>query len=127
MEHWPEYEAKMEREGLSDAAIKAFQYNFETLLKAQAGELDLDIPEATINPVDSLQSYLDLPEAVKPELLKETVMLKLNGGLGTGMGLDRAKSLLPLKDGLTFLDFIAQQVLDMRERFGVDLAFMLSA
>ena len=37
-------------------------------------------------------------------------MLKLNGGLGTGMGLNQAKSLLPIKDGVTFLDFIARQV-----------------
>ena len=52
-------------------------------------------------------------------------MLKLNGGLGTGMGLEKAKSLLPLKGKDTFLDFIAKQVLHMREAFGVDLAFML--
>ena len=52
-------------------------------------------------------------------------MLKLNGGLGTGMGLEKAKSLLPLKDGATFLDFIAQQVELTREKFKVDLAFML--
>jgi len=37
-------------------------------------------------------------------------MLKLNGGLGTGMGLEKAKSLLEIKDGNTFLDFIAKQV-----------------
>ena len=36
-------------------------------------------------------------------------MLKLNGGLGTGMGLEKAKSLLPLKGDDTFLDFIAKQ------------------
>jgi UTP--glucose-1-phosphate uridylyltransferase len=29
-------------------------------------------------------------------------MLKLNGGLGTGMGLERAKSLLPVRDGKRF-------------------------
>ena len=52
-------------------------------------------------------------------------MVKLNGGLGTGMGLEKAKSLLPLKTDMTFLDFIAKQVTDMRERFGVPLAFML--
>ena len=60
-----------------------------------------------------------------PALLKETVMVKLNGGLGTGMGLEKAKSLLELKDGFTFLDFIAKQVTDMRAKFGVPLAFML--
>lgn len=37
-------------------------------------------------------------------------MLKLNGGLGTSMGLEKAKSLLEVKDGKTFLDLIAEQV-----------------
>ena len=41
-------------------------------------------------------------------------MVKLNGGLGTSMGMDRAKSLLEVRDGLTFLDVIARQVLALR-------------
>jgi UDP-N-acetylglucosamine pyrophosphorylase len=56
---------------------------------------------------------------------RHQVMLKLNGGLGTGMGLEKAKSLLPLKGDDTFLDFIAKQVSHMRSSTGVDLAFML--
>ena len=43
-------------------------------------------------------------------LLSATAVLKLNGGLGTSMGLEKAKSLLPVKDGKTFLDLIAEQV-----------------
>merc|ERR1719313_447036 len=82
------------------------------------------IPEDTIKPVASLPEYASLTKE-EPSLLKETVMVKLNGGLGTGMGLEKAKSLLDLKDGMTFLDFIAKQVTDMRARFGVPLAFML--
>merc|ERR1719230_1381930 len=82
------------------------------------------IPESTIEPVESLPDYARL-NYEDPELLKETVMVKLNGGLGTGMGLEKAKSLLELKDGMTFLDFIAKQVTDMRSAFGVPLAFML--
>merc|ERR1719379_135341 len=82
------------------------------------------IPESAIKPVDELPTYESLSEE-NPALLKEAVMLKLNGGLGTGMGLEKAKSLLELKDGMTFLDFIAQQVTDMRSKFGVPLAFML--
>ena len=39
------------------------------------------------------------------------MVVKLNGGLGTSMGLDRAKSLLEVRDGLSFLDIIARQVL----------------
>lgn len=42
-------------------------------------------------------------------LLSATAVLKLNGGLGTSMGLEKAKSLLPVKDGKTFLDLIAEQ------------------
>ena len=45
-------------------------------------------------------------------------MIKLNGGLGTSMGMTKAKSLLEVKDGMTFLDLIAEQVLDLRERYG---------
>lgn len=44
------------------------------------------------------------------QFLKETVVLKLNGGLGTSMGLDKAKSLLPVKGDDTFLDLMAKQV-----------------
>ena len=82
------------------------------------------IPESAIKPVDELPTYESLTEE-NPALLKEAVMLKLNGGLGTGMGLSQAKSLLELKDGMTFLDFIALQVGHMREASGEQLAFML--
>jgi UTP--glucose-1-phosphate uridylyltransferase len=52
-------------------------------------------------------------------------VIKLNGGLGTSMGMTRAKSLLEVKDGLSFLDLIARQVLGMRERFGARLPMVL--
>ena len=60
-----------------------------------------------------------------PALLKQTVVLKLNGGLGTGMGLDKAKSLLKVKGENTFLDFIAQQVEHLRTTHGAQIKFML--
>lgn len=37
-------------------------------------------------------------------------MVKLNGGLGTTMGLNKAKSLIEVKDGLTFLDIAVKQI-----------------
>jgi UDP-N-acetylglucosamine pyrophosphorylase len=58
-------------------------------------------------------------------LLDKCVVLKLNGGLGTGMGLDKAKSLLEVKGKDTFLDFTAQQVVKMRANFGKNVRFML--
>jgi len=117
---WPAYEEKMKAEGLSTAAIDAFKYNFKKLTSGDS----LFLGEAEISPVAELPAYESLSKE-DPKLLTSTVMLKLNGGLGTGMGLEKAKSLLPIKDGVTFLDFIAKQVLHMRSAFGVDLAFML--
>jgi UDP-N-acetylglucosamine pyrophosphorylase len=58
-------------------------------------------------------------------LLNSNAMLKLNGGLGTSMGLEKAKSLLKVKDGKTFLDIICQQVKFMREQFKSALTFIL--
>ena len=52
-------------------------------------------------------------------------MLKLNGGLGTGMGLEKAKSLLKIRGNDTFLDFIAKQVLHMRKEHNATMPFML--
>ncbi|MBT4822619.1 MAG: UTP--glucose-1-phosphate uridylyltransferase, partial [Lentisphaerae bacterium] len=68
--------------------------------------------EAGIAPptTEDLVRHADLPEAC-PDDMTRLVMIKLNGGLGTSMGLSKAKSLLPLKDDLTFLDVIAQQAL----------------
>ena len=54
-----------------------------------------------------------------------TVVIKLNGGLGTSMGMERPKSLLRVRHGLTFLDIIARQVLALRSRYDVTLPLLL--
>lgn len=41
------------------------------------------------------------------------------------MGLDKAKSLLKVKEDITFLDFIAIQVISMRKEHGFNVKFML--
>jgi UTP--glucose-1-phosphate uridylyltransferase len=70
------------------------------------------IAEADIQPVESLPDAETLPAAMRAQgeaSISKTVLIKLNGGLGTGMGLECAKSLLPVRDGLSFLDIIALQ------------------
>ena len=90
---------------MNAAAQNAFKYTFKMLTSGA----DLMIPETSIEAVNELTDYATLT-AEKTELLEKCVMVKLNGGLGTGMGLEKAKSLLDLKEGNTFLDFIALQV-----------------
>ncbi len=107
-------ERKLEAEGLSDAAVKAFLHNYGKLTGGESGL----IPEGDIEAVATLPRLEDLAggeakaadAAAVKALLSQTVVLKLNGGLGTSMGLEKAKSLLPVKDGHSFLDLIARQV-----------------
>jgi UTP--glucose-1-phosphate uridylyltransferase len=58
-------------------------------------------------------------------LLSKTAVLKLNGGLGTSMGLAKAKALLEVKPGASFLDLIARQVKHLRETTGSHVRFIL--
>ncbi len=115
----------MQAAGLSTAAIAAFERSFHLLAANETGL----IAEDTIQPAADLPRYEDIcPSAADhgdPSLLAKTVMLKLNGGLGTGMGLEKAKSLLPVRDGETFLDLIVRQVLAVRKATGSDLRFLL--
>jgi UTP--glucose-1-phosphate uridylyltransferase len=110
---------KMRAEGLGDAAVETFARQYRRLRDGESGTL----PEAEIEPVTDLPDAVDLPEADAP--LDQAVVIKLNGGLGTSMGMTKAKSLLEVKDGQTFLDLIARQVLDLRERSGARLPLVL--
>jgi UTP--glucose-1-phosphate uridylyltransferase len=110
---------KMRREGLPDAAIDTFRHYYEQLAEGATGML----PESEIEPVGDLQRLDSLPDEGAP--LDEAVVLKLNGGLGTSMGMTHAKSLIEAKDGLTFLDVVARQVLGLRRRSGARLPLVL--
>jgi UDP-N-acetylglucosamine pyrophosphorylase len=111
----------MEAEKIATSAISAFESTFNSLVSGNTGI----IPESTISPAPDLIKTDSIHIESNAQLLKETVVLKLNGGLGTGMGLDKAKSLLKVKGDDTFLDFTAKQVTKMRKDFGFNVKFML--
>lgn len=109
---------------MSDAAIRAFEHSVNVLESKQS----MMIPEADIVPAEGVAEWEDLVAAT-PEadaaMLAQAVMIKLNGGLGTGMGLQKAKSLLEIKPGVTFLDVIVRQVRHLRERAGYPVCLLL--
>lgn len=111
----------MEAEGINPSAISAFESTFKDLVSGGTGT----IPESTISPVPELANAREFKDDPDASLLSKTVMLKLNGGLGTGMGLDKAKSLLKVKGDDTFLDLTAKQVIQMREDYRMKVKFML--
>jgi UTP--glucose-1-phosphate uridylyltransferase len=114
---------KMGSEGVADAAIRAFEHYYRQL---EAGETGM-IPEDSIEPVTDPVEFDELPSDPEAErdALQKAIVLRLNGGLGTSMGLSRAKSLLEAKDGLSFLDIIARQVLALRAAHDARLPLVL--
>ena len=81
------------------------------------------IPEDSIEPLDmpSRSTTSRWPTTRPPRRSGKTAVIKLNGGLGTSMGMDRAKSLLCVRRGLSFLDIIARQVLHLRQQYDATL------
>jgi UTP--glucose-1-phosphate uridylyltransferase len=101
----------MRAAGQSDAARQTFARLFERLLAGDSGVIHGD----ELEPVHDLPAFEDLPsDAAAP--LDRAVVVKLNGGLGTSMGLHSPKSLIEVKPGVTFLDVIVRQVLALRRR-----------
>lgn len=124
---WREVRAKMEGAELSEAFVASFKHSYDAFVSGDSGF----IAESTIDPVGgeaipTLASVRSAPGfAPDPALLDKLVILKLNGGLGTSMGLERAKSLLHVREGTTFLDLIAQQVLELRKVHKCNVRFTL--
>jgi UTP--glucose-1-phosphate uridylyltransferase len=111
---------KMRAEGVGEAAVATFAAQLERLRAGDAGTL----PEAELEPVAELPAAGELPDAPDAPL-DQAVVLKLNGGLGTSMGMSGPKSLIEAKDGMTFLEVIARQVLALRRRTGARLPLVL--
>lgn len=115
---------KMRAAGLPELSIRTFRHHYAQLVAGGTGF----IPATEAAPVDDLPDYATLDgtdDAAGHAALPKTVVLKLNGGLGTSMGMSGPKSLLPVKDGLTFLDIIVRQVLHHRRQTGVRLPLVL--
>ena len=107
---FPKFKEKMAGENLPQIVIDTFEYYYAQLLSGKTGLLS----ESEIQPISELQNSEKLSNDFKEfgkKVLKNSVMIKLNGGLGTSMGLSEAKSLLKVKDSLTFLDIIVRQAI----------------
>lgn len=121
MSDFDAFEIKMRAAGMGDAPVAVFKRNYEALLRDETGL----IPEESIEAAGDLPKAEDLPEGDGADLLGQTVIVKLNGGLGTGMGLLGPKSLLAVREGVNFLDLMARQTLSLRQRSGMKVRLLL--
>lgn len=116
------FEQKMTAAGMGDAAIRAFRRNYESLVRNESGL----ISEESIEPATGIRSLGEIGGGqADSSLLGQAVVIKLNGGLGTSMGLTGPKSLLPVRDGVNFLDLMVRQILDLRQTSGAPVRLLL--
>ncbi|MCB5285784.1 MAG: UTP--glucose-1-phosphate uridylyltransferase [Candidatus Cloacimonetes bacterium] len=113
---------QMKAAGLAESLIRTFSAYYKQL---EAGALGV-IPRGTIDPPapSSVIDHSALIQYRKQSILKSIAVIKLNGGLGTSMGLSAAKSLLPVKGNMNFLDIITRQVLALRSGTGYEVLLM---
>lgn len=105
---------KMRAAAINSAAIDNFRHYWQLCAAGATGVIREDTIRPLLDPPRLDQ--VEVSETDARSALQQTVMIKLNGGLGTSMGLDRAKTLLPVRDGRTFLDLIVGQVRYARRR-----------
>src|SRR5512133_1037657 len=113
---------KMAAARVPQQAIDVFTYYYRQLEAGVSGF----IPEDTIEPLvdPPMLSDVAVSDEDSAAALQQTVIIKLNGGLGTSMGMDKAKSLLLVREDKTFLDIIVDQVRQARARYQIKLPLL---
>ncbi len=113
---------KMRRDNLPESVILNFERLFDDVIHGKTGV----IAEDEIEPVREIACFSEITGcsdtvAEGSRLLDKLVVIRLNGGLGTTMGLERAKSLLKVKGDLSFNDIIARQLQCLGMKVGVNI------
>jgi UTP--glucose-1-phosphate uridylyltransferase len=118
----PAFIEKMEKAGLTPTAIETFSHYYRQVVAGETGlmpEKDIaPMPPEAVKAADTLGKYRDAGQ----KTLHKSAIIVLNGGLGTSMGLTRAKSLIQVKDGLSFLEIKRRQA----EKLGARMVLMNS-
>lgn len=84
---------------------------FDRFLQEEGPSVDWNRIEKL--PHDAVTHYDSLKEPstdVITDMLRKLVVVKLNGGLGTSMGCHGPKSIISVRNDLTFLDLTVQQI-----------------
>lgn len=115
----------MKQEGLSDELIADFLSKVERVRKGEKGKVNWHHVKDLIPAEDEI----DLDEIrkqypIQKDNLAKLAVIKLNGGLGTSMGLQGAKSLIEVKDRLSFLEIILNQVSYYRKEYNLEIPIL---
>ena len=108
-----------------DTEMQSFFYLFTRYLSERAKSVDLDWDRIKSPAADQIVPYDQLSSGPKKENLNKLAVLKVNGGLGTSMGMTGAKSALEVKNDMTFLDLTVRQIEHLNTTHRVDVPLIL--
>ncbi|CAE6420606.1 unnamed protein product [Rhizoctonia solani] len=110
-----------------EAEMHSFFDLFNRYLDVKAKGTKIDWDKIKPPPADRVIDYKSLPEQTEcKEYLDKLVVLKLNGGLGTTMGLaGTPKSAIEVREGMTFLDLSVRQIEHLNEKYKVNVPLIL--
>lgn len=74
---------------------------------------------------EQVVEYSDLPNSDAVEFLNKLAVVKLNGGLGTSMGCVGPKSVIEVREGMSFLDLSVRQIEYLNRTYDVNVPFVL--
>lgn len=113
------------RDGFKEE-MRSFSSLFGRFLQEDGPSVDWNriekLPEGAVKEYSGLQTPSNNEEI--RAMLNKLVVVKLNGGLGTSMGCHGPKSVIPVRNDLTFLDLTVQQI-EVREAGGSSRAEIL--
>jgi UTP--glucose-1-phosphate uridylyltransferase len=112
---------KLRETGQSEEAIRNFLDARQRLISGAA----TPIPSDSLEPASGVARLDQLADGDLAGALQQFAMIKLNGGLATTMGLRSPKSLIEAREGRSFLDVIAGQVLVLRRAHSIELPLIL--
>ncbi|TDL14698.1 UTP-glucose-1-phosphate uridylyltransferase [Rickenella mellea] len=108
-----------------DTEMQSFFDLFTRYLAERAKSVDLNWDRIKSPAADQIVAYDTVPQAKDTSILNKLAVLKVNGGLGTSMGMTGAKSALEVKDDMTFLDLTVRQIEHLNTTFRVDVPLIL--
>ncbi|KZT67151.1 UTP--glucose-1-phosphate uridylyltransferase [Daedalea quercina L-15889] len=108
-----------------DMEMQSFFHLFTRYLAEKAESKELVWDNIKSPGADQIVPYDQLPTNSDPTNLRKLAVLKVNGGLGTSMGMTGAKSALEVKDDMTFLDLTVRQIEHLNTAHKVDVPLIL--
>ncbi|WFD07128.1 UTP--glucose-1-phosphate uridylyltransferase [Malassezia vespertilionis] len=120
-------------EGIEDSAtcrafegeMSSFYHLFNRFLSDKAKGTKLEWDRIQPPSPEQIKPYSSLPKATDPSVLSKLAVLKLNGGLGTTMGCTGPKSVIEVREGMTFLDLSVRQIEHLNGTYNVSVPFIL--